>query len=501
MLVSGGTTFDLGTGFDLADSSPARMQSYWASSGIPMAGYFAAYSALYKAQPWVYVPVRKLGTSASRVPVKVYDRASDTDRKLLPPDAPYAELMRRPNERMGAVQFWLWVQSTQELYGEAMAVKLRDDRKRVRELLPLHPSNMIIYRSEADGRLKYGYQAYARNERALVEIDEAEIVHWKGYNPDTTMRGVSPCEPLRQTLFAEDAMRRGSIALWRNGARPSVVLSTDKTLSKGAIERVTAQWSGIHGGVDNWAKTAILEEGMKPQIMQLNSEELQYVQARALNRDECCSVWDVPPPALQVLDRATFSNITEQMRSLYRETMAPRFEANEDVLATQLAPDFDPLGTQYAEFDMDSVLRGSPEQRAAANAQRIGTAQATPAEVRAEDNLPFIEGSDQLLVNAALVPLKVVEQVALPSGDDVIAHPQAVKGLSASDARTIAGRMRRATTLEDIDHVTLLRGIESDPEQVLALLGAARQRGASVAELRTWIAAAVDHDSTEEVAS
>jgi hypothetical protein len=47
----------------------------------------------------------------------------------------------------------------------------------------------------------------------------------------------------------------------------------------------------------------------------------------------------------------------------------------------------------------------------------------TPAEVRAEDNLPFIEGSDQLLVNAALIPLG--RRAGAPTGADTsIAAPQ-----------------------------------------------------------------------------
>jgi phage portal protein BeeE len=77
-----------------------------------------------------------------------------------------------------------------------------------------------------------------------------------------------------------------------------------------------------------------------------------------------CAVYDVPPPVVHILDRATFSNITEQMRSMYRDTMAPRLGLYESVLDSQLRPDFDPRGDLYAEFLMDEVLRGSFEQRA-----------------------------------------------------------------------------------------------------------------------------------------
>jgi HK97 family phage portal protein len=103
---------------------------------------------------------------------------------------------------------------------------------------------------------------------------------------------------------------------------------------------------------------------MTPQKLSLSAEEAQYIETRKLNREEVCAVYDVPPPVVHILDRATFSNITEQMRSMYRDTMAPRLGLYESVLDTQLRPDFDPRGDLYAEFLMDEVLRGSFEQRA-----------------------------------------------------------------------------------------------------------------------------------------
>jgi hypothetical protein len=152
MLVSGGTTFDLGTGFDLADSSPARMQSYWASSGIPMAGYFAAYSALYKAQPWVYTWSASSHVGVARagegLPAGQRHRPQE-----LPPDTPYGELLRRPNPRMGAKLLWLWVFSTRGAVRRGDAAEAPRRERRVRELHPVHPSNMLVYRSEADGSI------------------------------------------------------------------------------------------------------------------------------------------------------------------------------------------------------------------------------------------------------------------------------------------------------------------------------------------------------------
>src|SRR5206468_4129004 len=182
--------------------------------------------------------------------------------------------------------------------------------------------------------------------------------------------------------------------------------------------------------------TVVLEEGMTPNKLSLSAEEAQYIETRKLNREEVCAAYDVPPPVVHILDRATFSNITEQMRSMYRDTMAPRLGLYESVLDAQLRPDFDPRGDLYAEFLMDEVLRGDFEQRAAAYETMTRIGGMTPAEVRRAENLPYLgDVTDQLYVNAATVPLgaipkrvQVLEEGAatLPPGQALPSEPAPV---------------------------------------------------------------------------
>jgi phage portal protein BeeE len=49
----------------------------------------------------------------------------------------------------------------------------------------------------------------------------------------------------------------------------------------------------------------------------------ELIELRKLNREEACAVYDMPPPMVQILDRATFSNIDEQHQMLYVDTLGP----------------------------------------------------------------------------------------------------------------------------------------------------------------------------------
>jgi hypothetical protein len=120
---------------------------------------------------------------------------------------------------------------------------------------------------------------------------------------------------------------------------------------------------------------------------------------------------------VHILDHATFSNITEQMRSMYRDTMAPRLEDVESVIEHELLPDFDPSGSlgYSARFALDEVLRGDFETRAVAVQKLLQSGVMKPAEARVLFDLTYAGPiTDKLYANAAMQELgKPAERVSL----------------------------------------------------------------------------------------
>jgi HK97 family phage portal protein len=495
MLLTTSGSMSAGYSSGLADSTPIPNPAwnYPAPDGISLIGRYAQYAAIYRSQVWVYVLVNKIAAATARLPYKVFEL--DGTARIERPDTSLAALMAKPNPKLSRKFLWLWTSATLELYGEAMWVKLRDDRDRVLGLYPIHPTNMQLQRL-TDGTILYHYNASGGSWSAsLATFVERDVVHFRKFNPDGLERGVSPCEPLRQSLINEDASRRASEAMWRNGARPAVILTRPdkpgrKPLSVEGKERLADSFDAANAGVENRGGTAVLEEGITPHVVQLNAEEMQYIESRRLHQYECCATWDVPPPVVHILDRSTFNNITELMRSMYRDTMAPKLDTIQDVVQDQLiTPDFDPSGQLQGTFDLSEVLAGSPEQMIAANAQAIGTAQMQPAEARAKLGLPYLAGSERLLVNAALIPLETAS-ASPATGTDVVASPQHVKRLEPDDERRVMGRLSRASSIDDIDVSSLVAGIDDPDDLVLAHVRAAQSRGDDVATLRRRLAGA-----------
>jgi HK97 family phage portal protein len=422
------------------------------------------YSEIYKHQLWVYTVVNKLALGTARLPLPVYRR--DELNRPRADDHPMARLLRNPNPGMSAFELWQWTSSTRDIFGNAAWYKKRQGGQVV-GLYPLHPSGL----TRAEG----GGWDFRNGTLELKGIPDSDVVHFKHYNPDSTTWGLSPLEPLRQTLENEWHARNATSSFWQNGARPGVALSHPKSLSEPAQRRLKAQWDAAAAGSGKTGSTVILEEGMTPQVLTISAEEAQYVETRKLNREEVCGAYDVPPPAVHILDHATFSNITEQLRSVYRDTLAPRLRSFEATIEVDLRMAEWPNDDVYAEFLMDEVLRGDFEARQAALQQ---ASHMTIAEKRKVENLPFIEGTDRIFLNTATLPLDAIDAQA--AANTASAAP-AIEAPPTEAVRTVMGRLSWQHSLEQVDPKVLTEGLD---DNVKAAVLVALNQGGSVADLR-----------------
>lgn len=438
MFVSNGSLVTTKTPLNLTSSS-------WFPSMPPMSshGWPSAYSGIYSRQLWVYVVVSKLAKAAARLPLPVYEH-NELDRPRRD-DHPMAQLLAKPNPRMSGFDLWLWTSSTFDIYGDTFWFKRRANG-RVVGLFPLHPSSMTY----DDG------WNFDNGKLRMTDIADEDLVIFRGFHPDNLDRGMSPLEPLRSTLENEWHARAATSSFWRRGARPGMALSHPGQLSEPAQNRLKAQMDAVAAGSDKTGVTIVLEEGMEPKTMTLTAEEAQYIETRKLNREEVCAAYDVPPPVVHILDRATFSNITEQMRSMYRDTMAPRLRGFEAAIEMGLRSVDWPDDDVYAEFLMDDVLRGDFETRQDALNK---ASHMTIAEKRKVENLPFIEGTDRIFLNTATLPLDAIDAQAAALTASTDPRPDA-EVIPLAVARSVMGRLSWQDSLEQVEPEALLAELQ-----------------------------------------
>lgn len=413
----------------LSDLYPMQnqYQLYGNGQGLTLAGGFALYSELFRTQPNVQTVINKLAWGMARVRLSVQERRSGDEYVDATDSSDYGKLLTNPNPKHSAAFFWLWNYATFEIYGETIDIKDRPSKGAPPQTLwPMHPANVVTQRDAETGKLWYLiYAGVPASGQPIIAYPEEDVLHIRSYNPDTMVRGMSRLEALRGDLTNIEAMRQAQTSFWRKGARPATLLHAPGKLSQRALNRLKAQWDAMYAGADAWGKTAVLEEGVTATFQPMNLEQLQSIDTVKLSWQQACSLYDVPPPAIQILDHANYSNLSEEMKSLYRETFGTRFDFFQQEINFQLGQEYSINGRYQAHYDTETIIRSNPEDLMSFYKDGIQSGIHKPAEARAAFKLPPAgPETDQLYANAALVPL----------GTDRAGQPPKPAGGGNSDA-------------------------------------------------------------------
>jgi len=381
-------------------------------------GLTTDYGAIWRSQPQVRTAVDFLARNIAQLGLHAYRRQSDVDRKRIT-TGPLAALIEHPNPSTTRYRFIDSLVHDLGIYDNAYHLKIRgvDGDKRRLALYRL-PPKMVRPLGEDGITGATGYEV--RGNRSVRHFKTDSVIHFRGYNPDDTRIGTSPIETLRRILLEEFQAASYREQLWRNGARMGGYLRRPLEAaqwSDKARMRFRTEWQQQYtGDGPNSGGTPVLEDGMEWVQGGMTPEQAQYLEARKLTREEVASAFHIPLPMVGILDHATFSNIEQQHKQLYQDTLGPWLTMICEELHLQLLPDLFPESAQvYVEFNLAEKLRGSFEEQAQQLQTAIGAPWLTRNEGRARMNLGQIDGADELItplnVGVGAVPPPPVEPI------------------------------------------------------------------------------------------
>lgn len=365
------------------------------------------YFELWRTQPSVRRAVSFLARNIAQLAVHTYERRGDNDRQRLT-DHPLAKLMARPNAYTTPYRFLNTLVHDFAIYDVAYWWKVKTDTG----VGLIHLPAPLMTPKGDNWLTPSEWEFQGQREKRLIPADQ--IVYFRGYG-GIWDSGVSPLEALRQTLREEYAASGMRQQMMENGARISGFLEkppgppvwTDEIRT-----RFKQQWQQMYAGATaaNGGGTPLLEDGITFKAAGWNAQELQYIEARKLTDEEVTRAYFIPPPMVGILDKASFSNITEQHKMLYQDCLGPPLKMIEDEIDLQLLPDFEPVKPEgyYVEFNLMEKLTGNVEQRDASITQSVGGPWRTINEGRSLANLPPVDGGNELIR-----PLNVTQ-----NGDD-----------------------------------------------------------------------------------
>lgn len=446
--------------------------------------YAYDYATIYATQPNVRTCVEFLGRNIAQLGLHVYRRLSDTDRKRLR-DHGLAVTLGRPLPREYKVsRFRLFESMVHDLgiYFNAFLLKVRVPNFGAGIGLLRVPPELVEVKG---GLLPTAYEVTIGGLRRVVAPND--IIHVRGYNSQSCVFGLSPLETLRRVLAEEHAAGDHREHFWQNSARKEGVIkrpSTAPTWSPEARDRFLKDWQAQHSGGEGAGGTAILEDDMEWYDTAWSPRESQYLEGRKLTREECAAAYHIPQPFVGILDRATFSNITEQHKNLYQDVLGPWCVMIEEDVELQLLPDFEDTTDVYCEFNIQEKLKGSFEEQVKAMQSAVGRPWLAGDEARGRFNLPSMGGD----MARPVLPLNVLVGGQASPRDSA---PEETTG-SASRSKAAAGEVDPALLQLRERHrekwaQVLSHSFERQRDAVLGkLAGKAKAQAADVWDAERW---------------
>lgn len=364
-------------------------------------------SALGLSATWACVNLLA-GTIAS-LPVMIYRTDRNGVRTVAKDHPLYWILHDSPNYDQTAVDFWEFMAASVELHGNAFAEIEKRANGDVYSLTPLRP-DVVTTRRLANGDIEYRWT----DETGAVNIATQErVLHIRGFGGGP-LGGASTLSVCRNTFGAAQATDKAASTMFANGAMPSGVLSTDKTLTGPQRTEAERLLTEKFAGAINAGRPMLLDNGVTWQQLTISPEDAQMLESRKFSGEEICRLFGVPPAMVGYGDKSSNwgTGKEQDVLGFQKFNLRRRLKRIEQALMKQLLSSRDRIDGITIEFNLEGLLRGDSEARAAFYKSGLNDGWLTINEVRAIENMAPIDGGDVARVQMQNVPLALVDQAA-----------------------------------------------------------------------------------------
>lgn len=371
----------------------------WVQGGqLPMIGdRVVSYANLFATQWVIAAAVMRMLTWSVRVPLKVYRRTGDDSReRVREGDHPLAAAIASPWERGSRADL------VQSLLGSLL----------------VHGNSLERVLSGAGGSIRFDPILWGRaapikafekrisgwkvtEDGAEESVPADQVVHLAWWSP-LGPTGISPLQQLGTTVRIEEAAQRYQQGYLKNSARPPSYVKAPQgvALDKETRDEIRASLDSL-AGAEAAGRPPLFPGGLEWLGISHNAHEAELIEQRKLTREEVAAVYQIPPPMMGILDKATYSNIETQREMSYTDSLGPPLVLIEQTLNAQLVRGLLREDDVYVEFDFGHVLRGDRLKEMQALRLAISSALMTPNEGRTALNLPQ---SDEEAAEALYLP-------------------------------------------------------------------------------------------------
>ena len=333
----------------------------------------------------VWAAIRLLTESVSSLPISVYRVENNGDKTEAVKESLYSLLKYKPNTYQNKITFFEKIMMDLCVNGNSYVYIERNRLARVTGLYCMNYEDMTII--QKDNQLFY------ENGETGQVYDSNDVLHFTGLTTDG-IEGLSPITQCKKAIGWGMAIEEYGNTFFKNGAKLSGVLSTDRSLSETAIDRLRQSFNNTYSQLSGSNQTAILEEGLTFKPVGISPDQAQFLASRTFSLEEIGRIWNIPPHMLGDLSKSSFNNIEMQSQEFVTYTLLPYLTRIENEMNLKLFRTSD-VGRLFVKFNVGGLLRGNIKDRSEFYTKMINTGVMSINEVRALEDLNKIEDGDK----------------------------------------------------------------------------------------------------------
>lgn len=340
----------------------------------------------------VYACVYVLSSSVAQLPLHVKRKSGDKVETVKDHSAYYL-LHDSPNAWQTSYKLREYAQSSVLLYGNAYIHIVRDKNGGVVSLESLEPWKVQLLKNGS----RYVYAYYGDDKTMSLSPDD--VLHIKALGP-SIKTGKSVIQTHAETIGLGLDARKFASGFFGGNARPAGILSVKTPLNSNTWENFKKMWQTAQEKLRSEEnKTILLPAELDYKALTVSPVDTELLSMMKLNRSEIAGIFNVPAHMINDLEKATFSNISEQTIQFIRFSVMPWVVNWEQELNRKIFTDAERKAGYFVKFNLAGIMRGTAGERATFYHAAITDGWMSRNEARQLEDMNPVEGLDEMLVS------------------------------------------------------------------------------------------------------
>lgn len=261
------------------------------------------------------------------------------------------------------------------------------------DIKPINPAEVAV--RPATGLLPIRY-AWKGKDYTAKQIRHLQLMRLPGHD-----EGHGPIQAARSEIQGALDVRDYASTWFSDGTVPNGILTTDLPLSPDQAKQYKNAWNGLDakGEPDpSGHDIRVLGQGLKYDYLTLKPADAQFLETQQFTTTQLARLFGIPASLMLAAvegSSMTYSNIEQVSIDFVRYTLMAYLREIEEAFSALLPHN------NSARFNIDALLRSDTKTRYEAHEIALRAKFKTVAEVRADEGLPFLAGTDKFVEIAA----------------------------------------------------------------------------------------------------